>query len=106
MEDKLKAELYKYMDATEIKLLKWFAENYEEDEKQCLEIIGETCTKYTCTIQSLYEACVILRRGMKKKCKLRYHTDKLAEISIAGFKAARAGEMLRDYFLVKHIIKS
>ena len=89
------------------KIFEWFDDNYLEEKTSIVILVNEACIKHACSIESLYEACLMMRQyNIDKKTSLRREVkyfSKLADHGISGFEA---GKKLRSFFDVNHIIQS
>lgn len=85
-------------------IFNWFDENYIEEKESIFKIVEEACIKHACSIQSLFESCIIMKQCNPDKTSLRREVKYFARLADHGISGYNAGRKLRDFFLVKHVL--
>lgn len=81
------------------KILKWFTENYIEDENQCVLLLEQAEKKYSFTIDQFYTGCFELRKSKFENESLKTHLQLLGVMSDVGIHSNVAGIKLREAIL-------
>ncbi len=82
-------------------IYEWFSQNYIPLKKQCKAILTLSIIEYSCTLEDIFEACIILRRGSAGKEVLTTTLRFLGYMAEGGEYGRIAGERLRAYFNTK-----
>ena len=77
----------------------WFASSYIEEESEILKILDNACVENACSIESLYEACLMMKQLNNKKTSLYSEIKYFAKLSNYGISGYEAGKKLRNYFI-------
>lgn len=90
---------------TEDQIIKWFAENYIEDESICKYRLEQAEIESAATIEDLYLACKKLTIIFSKKTSIAIPLRYLKKLANNGIAGSIAGERLRDYYETVYLLK-
>lgn len=86
------------------KIFNWFDQNYIEEKETISKIIKSACIKHACSIQSLFEACQMIKQNNPNKTSLRREVKYFAKLADYGRSGYDAGKKLRIFFNINHIL--
>ena len=82
------------------KILKWFTENYIQNEEECFILLTKAQINYPFTIMQLYNGCSELKKTTPNdKSDLIFHIKILGDFCYFGINAYEAGVLIRKTLL-------
>ena len=85
-------------------IMNWFYENYIEKNSEIDNIVNDTCVKTACSVKSLYQSCVVLKKVYPERNVLRTEAKCFGELANHGIRGDEAGKALITYGVVKSIL--
>lgn len=82
------------MNMTLGQIMDWFYGNYIEENSEIDSIVDNTCITTACSIQSLYESCVMVKKVFPEIKVLRTEAKFLGQLSNIGIIGYEAGKVL------------
>ncbi len=86
--------------------MEWFYENYIEVNSEIDKIVDDTCGTTACSVESLYEACVMMKKVYPERNVLRTEAKFFGKLANHGVRGYEAGRALITFGDVQSILRS